>query len=343
MPAPVYLGLGNELYLYLIVVAAVFTFNPLIVLWTGFAAALAWSLVTVHALVQPDTVVNVPREWATLSPAEQLQFVSNPYRVHLGKWIRQVVTLLVLSGMLAAFVRLCRGLVFRQAAAERERANLSRYFSANMVEELARADEPLGATRAQNVAVLFADIVGFTALSETCPPAEVIALLREFHGRMERAVFAHDGTVDKYIGDAIMATLGTPTPRPGDSVRAVRCARAMVAAIADWNRERIRHGALAVRFGIGIHYGAVVLGDIGGEQRMEFAVIGDSVNVASRLERLTRELASPLVVSRALIDAVRTNADAEALAGFEPAGDHRLRGRDASIEVWRWIESTDTR
>jgi adenylate cyclase len=249
-----------------------------------------------------------------------------------------VLSLLVVAVNLAAFVRMSRGLVARQAAAERERANLSRYFSANLVEELAQSDEPLGATRAQDVAVLFADIVGFTALSEQRRPAEVISLLRDFHGRMERAVFGHEGTVDKYIGDAIMATFGTPETRNDDPVRALRCARAMVASLDEWNRERSRRGEVELRIGVGIHYGPVVLGDIGGEQRLEFAVIGDTVNVASRLERLTRELDTQLVISGALADAVRAcsgDGDGE-LAGFELAGERSLRGRGAAVEVWRW-------
>jgi adenylate cyclase len=338
-PLALYLTFGNEAYLYILVSVSVFTFSPAVILWTGVTTAGAWSVVTLWALYQPGAIGDIPNAvWLTMSPEEQLRIVTDPHRVHVGRWIRQVLSLLIVSGNLAAFVRMSRGLVFRQAAAERERANLSRYFSANLVEDLARADEPLGATRAQDAAVLFADIVGFTALSEKRRPEEVIALLREFHGRMERAVFEHDGTVDKYIGDAIMATFGTPATRDDDPVRALRCARAMVASLEQWNGERARRGEVVLRIGIGIHYGPVVLGDIGGEQRMEFAVIGDTVNVASRLERLTRELGARVVVSDALVAAVRACAGnaAPELAGFELAGAHGLRGRGAPIEVWRW-------
>jgi adenylate cyclase len=338
-PLPLFLTFGNEVYLYVIVAASVFTFRPRLVLWTGVATAAAWSMVTVRALLQPDSIGDIPNDvWAALAPAEQIRLASDPHRVHVGKWVRQVVTLLVVSGMLAAFVRMCRGLVFRQAAAERERANLSRYFSSNLVDELAQTDEPLGPTRSQDVAVLFADIVGFTALSEQRQPADVIALLREFHGRMERAVFAHDGTVDKYIGDAVMATFGTPATRDDDAVRALRCARTMVDSVDEWNRERARRGESAIRMGVGIHFGPVVLGDIGGEQRLEFAVIGDTVNVASRLERLTRTLQTRIVISGALLAAVRQRGGESApeLSEFTAAGEHSLRGRDAGIDAWCW-------
>jgi adenylate cyclase len=316
---------------------SVFTFRPRVVLWTGVVTAAAWSVVTLRALYQPDSIGDIPNgTWLAMSLEQRIEAVSNPHRVHLGKWIREVVGLLLISGILAAFVRMCRGLVFQQAQVERERANLSRYFSPNLVEELARTDAPLGPTRAQNVAVLFADIVGFTALSEQRRPDEVIALLRGFHDRMQRAVFDHDGTVDKYIGDAVMATFGTPATRDDDAARAVRCAVAMAAAVDEWNRERQRRGEEPLRIGVGVHYGPVVLGDIGGEQRFEYTVIGDTVNVASRLERLTRDLGARIVVSDALMAAARQSLGESSmdLRDFTAGGEHALRGREAPIFVW---------
>ena len=225
-----------------------------------------------------------------------------------------------------------RRLVERQAAAERERANLSRYFSPNLVDELAQTDQPLGPTRQQPVAVLFADLVGFTQLAETLPPTEVIALLREFHGRMQAAVFAHGGTVDKYIGDAVMATFGTPRSGPVDATNALAAARAMRDAVAAWNVARQAAGEAAVRVGIGVHYGAVVLGDIGGESRLEFAVLGDAVNVASRLERLTRQLDAVIVASDAVVAQARLEGAGG--VGLVPGPPQTLRGRTAPVGIW---------
>ena len=108
-----------------------------------------------------------------------------------------------------------------------------------MVEELARTDAPLGQVRRQDVAVLFADIAGFTDASANQPPEDVIALLRDFHGRMAKAVFAHEGTLDKFLGDGLMATFGTPRAGADDARRALGCARDMVVAVADWNRTRL--------------------------------------------------------------------------------------------------------
>jgi adenylate cyclase len=133
--------------------------------------------------------------------------------VNLGMLGRQALLLLVFAGGLAVIVRRSRRLVERQVEAERARGNLARYFSPNRVQELADADAPLAQTREQPVAVLFVDLVGFTAWSTGATPEAVIRLLRDFHARMVAAVFAHDGTVDKYLGDGLMVTFGTPHPR----------------------------------------------------------------------------------------------------------------------------------
>ena len=126
----------------------------------------------------------------------------------------------------------------RRQAAERARNNLARYFSPNVVELLAAQDEPLGAVRRETVAVLFADIVGFTQMAETMPPEAVLAMLREFHARMTAQIFASGGTVDKYIGDGIFAVFGVPTPGPKDAANALACAEAMLDALEHWNEER---------------------------------------------------------------------------------------------------------
>ncbi|MDX2168647.1 MAG: adenylate/guanylate cyclase domain-containing protein [Deltaproteobacteria bacterium] len=339
MPPQLMLRFGNEMYLFVLICAAVFTYSPALVLWTGFCAALAWSIATVHMVALPDTIVTLrSADWEAMNDTQRLAAIVDPYRVNVGLWGRQVVLFLVSAAALAVFVHRARRLVARQADAERERANLSRYFSPNQVEELAQSDAPLGPTRQQQVAILFADLVGFTSLAEALPAPAVIELLRNFHARMQRAVFAHGGTVDKYVGDAIMATFGTPRSGRDDATNALRCVAAMRTALADGNAERTASGAAPLRVGVGAHYGAVVLGDIGGESRLEFAVIGDAVNIASRLERLTRELGSTVVVSEALVAAARREAAADLaalLADLTPGPPQALRGRAEPVGVWR--------
>ncbi len=204
----------------------------------------------------------------------------------------------------------------RRAAAERARGNLARYFSPNFAAMLADRDEWLGAVRRQTVAVLFADIVGFTRMSEAMPPEAVVAMLRQLHDRMTAQIFACNGSIEKYAGDEIFAVFGIPEAGPNDAADALNCAVQMLDALADWNRERETAGDPPLAVGIGINYGPAVFGDIGSEQSLAFSVIGDTVNTASRLQGLTRTLQTPLVVSDAVVGAVKASGEAIALAAL---------------------------
>lgn len=247
----------------------------------------------------------------------------------------EVVVLLLVAATLALTMRRYGRLVLGQAAAERERANLARYFSPNVVAQLSRNDDPLKEIRTQDVAVLFVDIVGFTAFSAMRTPIEAILTLRDFHRRMEAEVFRHGGTLDKYLGDGLMATFGTPVAGEGDATRALRCARAMIASMAVWNAERLAAGEPEIRASFGLHHGPAVLGDIG-VNRLEFAVIGDTVNVASRVEALTRSLGVELAATEALCVAVRAESGPEepALTGLEPGGEAPIRGGERRVALW---------
>jgi adenylate cyclase len=222
-------------------------------------------------------------------------------------------------------------------AAERARSNLSRYFSPNIVELLAAQDEPLGTVRRETVAVLFADIVGFTRMTEAMPPEAVVTMLREFYVRMTAQIFACGGTVDKYIGDAIFAVFGVPTVSDIDAANALTCADMMLDALERWNVELSRKGEAPLAIGIGLNYGPAVLGDVGSQHSMSFTVIGDTVNTAARLQALTRTLQTPLVVGDPLVNAVRIGSSkiAAALADqLQDQGEQSLRGRTGTIRIW---------
>jgi adenylate cyclase len=224
----------------------------------------------------------------------------------------------------------------RREAAERARGNLARYFSPHFAAMLAERDEPLGAVRRQNVAVLFADIVGFTRMAEGMAPEAVVTMLRQFHERMAAQIFACGGSIEKYIGDEIFAVFGVPEPGPDDAANALRCGSLMLDALRLWNAERESAGEPHLSIGIGLNYGPAVLGDVGSEQTLSFTVIGDTVNTASRLQALTRSLATPLVAADAVVQAAATaDGDAGALV-LDDRGLHELRGRTAPVRIWTW-------
>ena len=220
----------------------------------------------------------------------------------------------------------------QRAAAERARSNLSRYFSPNIVEMLAAQDEPLGPVRRQTVAVLFVDIVGFTRMAEAMTPEAVVTMLREFHERMTAQIFACGGTVEKYIGDEIFAVFGMPTASPHDAAQraALRRHDAEGARRAGTTSAQTR-GEPPLAIGIGLNYGPAVLGDVGSEHSMSFTVIGDTVNTASRLQGLTRELKTPLVVADAIVKQI---GGAALPLPLKDQGERELRGRSGAVRIW---------
>lgn len=229
---------------------------------------------------------------------------------------QEVVLFGIVAFILSITVKRFNDLLFDHAAMERERTNLARYFSPNMVEEFSNNDEPLTQIKTQNVAVLFVDIIGFTTYANARDADEVITSLREFHGLMEKCVFDNHGTLDKFLGDGLMATFGTPFEGENDAQNCYACAQAMVTSVDQWNRERKANGREPLKIGIGIHYGPCVLGDIGGENRLEFAVIGDTVNLASRVEAKTRELKVDIAMTKALSNKLNGSLEASKEKAF---------------------------
>lgn len=229
--------------------------------------------------------------------------------------------------------------------ADRARTNLARYFSPRLVEMLATKDQPLGPVRRQDLAVLFADIAGFTRIAETVPPEQVIELLRDIHEWMERVIFEHEGSIEGYIGDAVLAIFGVPEPGERDAVRALSCAYELQLAARRWNRERTRRKLPEIRIGIGLHYGSAVLGDVGTKRYVEFTVIGDTVNAASRLQQATRTLDCDLVVSHDLVRVVMDRAKGKEQRGLlkrlQHHGDLTIRGRSQPVEVWTYRGDMD--
>ena len=193
-------------------------------------------------------------------------------------------------------------------------------------------EHPQDRPRAAFAAVLFADIVGFTRLCEAMDPAAAFTLLDGFHRRMAGAIAAHAAAMDDYIGDGVMAAWSGAGAASARS--ALCCGFAMLEAVEGWNRERIRRGAPALRVGIGLHAGAVMIGRTGGTARAKLGVYGDTVNVANRLERMTRAYQARLIVSEDLYQAVAASAPSEArLARFPMAVRARIPGRTQPLSI----------
>ncbi|MFZ1813697.1 MAG: adenylate/guanylate cyclase domain-containing protein [Rhizobiaceae bacterium] len=269
---------------------------------------------------------------AALASHPRLFDILNPNSLEWQVRIQEIVVFALVSAILALKGWRANQLLVRQAAAATERANLSRYFPPGIVDQLASRNQPMGEVRAQEVAVLFADIVGFTKIAESGEPAAVVGILRQFHALLEEAVFANHGTLDKFLGDGIMATFGTPTMSPADAHNALKAGADMLRAVDEWNATRVAGGEQAIKLSVGIHFGQVILGDIGSERRLEFATLGDTVNVAARLEKQTRALECRLAASDELVSRASQGDIGE--IGLQRRDSIVIRGRDNMLNIW---------
>ncbi len=179
-----------------------------------------------------------------------------------------------------------------------------------------------GSLSIRPVAVLFADIRGYSQMAARLRPDEVFALLDAFHARTRAIVETHRGVVHKHLGDGFMAVFGVHESKPSDARRGIECGFAIVDAISNWNEERWSGGGAMVAIGVGLHYGMAAFGPSGDEQ----TIIGDTVNVANRLERLTRRLDTAMAVSDEILRAVSEDGSELTRARLRSVGVVRLPG-----------------
>jgi adenylate cyclase len=208
------------------------------------------------------------------------------------------------------------------------RTTMGKYMTEAVVKHLLAGEVELGG-KTLEVTILFCDLRDFTTLSEKRAAQEIVGLLNEYFTDMVDCVMAEGGVVDKYIGDNIMAVFGAPVARAEDATHGVRAAVRMRDALAKLNARFAERDLPPLRFGIGLHTGEVVAGNIGSAKRMEYTVIGDAVNLASRLESKTKEVGTDILISEVTYERCKD------VIACEPAGEIHVKGREQAVVIYK--------
>ena len=191
---------------------------------------------------------------------------------------------------------------------KRVKTTMARYMSKEVADQLIESGEAVLGGNDQKVSILFSDVRNFTTVSEALGARETVSMLNDYFEEMVEVIFHHGGILDKYIGDAIMALFGAPFSGPQDADNAIAVANGMIVSLRELNRRRTIQNKDVIDIGVGISTGDVIAGTIGSSKRMEYTVIGDSVNLASRLEGANKYYGTKILVSEHTIRNMKADA-----------------------------------
>ncbi|MDX1705265.1 adenylate/guanylate cyclase domain-containing protein [Pseudidiomarina sp.] len=234
------------------------------------------------------------------------------------------------------------GNFWRESAAKRQvAAQFGLYVPPELVEDIVAHPEARDLTgQVKALTVLFSDVRGFTAFAEQVPPAQLTSVMNQLLSPVTRAIHDHRGTIDKYMGDAVMAFWGAPLPDADHAWHAIQGALAMQQALAETNQQFRQQNLPALKMGIGIHTGPMNVGNMGSDFRMAYTVLGDNVNLGSRIEGLTKIYGTPILISDDTRQAL-TGAQRQQLH-LRPVDKVRVKGRDAPVMLYQvLIEKPD--
>ncbi|HEY0702552.1 MAG TPA: adenylate/guanylate cyclase domain-containing protein [Candidatus Acidoferrales bacterium] len=254
-----------------------------------------------------------------------------------GQWLSFVIPAATLAANYAGItsVRMVR----EESEKRKIRKTFSQYLSPGVIELIEKDPEKYIRTGGEmkELTILFSDIRGFTTISEKLTPDELVQLLNEYFGQMTEIVFDTNGTLDKYIGDAIMAFWGSPYPQEDHAFRSCSCALQMVSGLAKLNEKLRAAGRPPIGIGIGLNTGAVNVGNMGSARRLSWTVMGDNVNLASRLEGITKEYHVQLIISEATYRQVSSQFVCRELDKI------RVKGKTLPVNIYELMDVAKNR
>ena len=304
-PPSFYLKSPTLLYVFIFIALRALRFEARYVVAAGLAAAAGWFGFAWYAVAADDGGM-VTRDYI-------LYMTSNS--VLIGAEFDKIISILVVTAILTVAIGRARHLLIRSVAEGQAAQELSRFFSPEIAERITASDEAVsaGSGQTRDAAILFCDIRGFTDFSHSHEPDEIIAMLTEYQRLLVPILQENGGAIDKFMGDGIMATFGAALPSATHAADACRAVDALMAAADRWNRERVAGGQPELRVGAAVAAGRIIFGAVGNENRLEYTVIGDAVNLAAKLEKATKAERCRALTMRETYEAARAQ-------GYRPAG-----------------------
>lgn len=295
-PPALYLKAATLMYVFILIALRTLRFEPGMVILAGVTASLCWLVLVVYAIIHDQTCSNTEL-MEVLAGAEgcgitrMFSDYTMSHKILIGAEIDKIVSIMMVAIILAIALVRARKLLIRAATEHQAAAELSRFFAPEVAGRIRDTDAQInpGDAELRDAAILMTDLRGFTPLTETLSPKEVMALLSDYQSRVVAAISAAGGSVDKFMGDGILASFGAAAPSASPAAEALRAADAILEATHRWQQDRKVTGLPAPSVGLALATGKVMFGAIGDASRLEYTVIGDPVNLAAKLEKHTKE------------------------------------------------------
>ncbi len=323
-PAAMYLRAPTVMYIFVLIALRALRFEPGLVLLTGLLGAVGWLVLLAYALVT-SAEVGITRRFPDYAKS---------YAILIGAEVDKVLSILVTTAILAVALQRGRKLMVRAAMEGQAAADLSRFFApevARRIREQGLALQP-GRAELREAAVLFVDLRDFSVLAAAAPPAAVMALLAEYQARVVAIVRRHGGSIDKFMGDGILAAFGATGPSPDFAASAVTAVEDLVADAVAWRRERAARGLDTPRVNAAASVGRVLFGTVGDVERLEYTVIGDPVNRAAKLEKHCKAEAVAAVVELAALRLAEAQGG-RLRAAWQVRLARRVEGLDRPVDL----------
>ena len=313
------------LYVFILIALRTLRFEPRYVVLAGAAAVTGWLTLLFYALFFSAMPSEVTRDY--------VHYITSP-SILIGGEVDKILSMVAVTAILAFALARARRLLIQSATEHLAVSDLSRFFAPEIARQITSAEHGVqpGQGEVREAAILNLDIRGFTPLAHGMPADDVMALLAEYQARMVPVIQRHGGSIDKFMGDGIMATFGAAMETESYAADALDAVRGLLEASDAWNVERETAGKSPLRVGVGVAVGAVVFGAVGDATRLEYTVIGDAVNLAAKLEKHTKvEGRRALTTADALARALAQGYAAP--AGLETRAARTVEGVDTPLDL----------